>query len=416
MRMNLLKQSPKQQFLIAASILFISNCLYAIWSFALTDPNLVYSSWPPFWKFQQMMWQLSKQHVTVMYDFLVMILFGAAIWMRRMATSLHLGFKRWLLLFIILVSPLLISNNALSHDVFNYIFNAKMVVKYQTNPHLDVALSFSGDPWLRFMHNVHTPAPYFYGWTAMSLIPYILGLEKFLVTWVLFRLWSTLGLFLCFVFVILLMKKRREIDLSAFVFILFNPLLIIEIISNSHNDAWMLSPLLGSFFLVTKEHNADRISPVAMLSSLVLLLVSISTKYVTVLLAPIWLYLVLQSQLQPVVSLLRKQFFRFLDFNIFDVCAVLMFLPLVSARSQYFHPWYLSWSLFFFPLMSNRWLRRVLAILSISSLFRYVPWIWNGGFEFSEQIIMYQRLITWIPLGLLITYFILKKRTHRTLV
>ncbi len=58
-----------------------------------------------------------------------------------------------------------------SYDVFNYLFNAKMVWIYQVNPHIHAAIEFSRDPMLRFMQNVHTPAPYGYGSTALSLIP-----------------------------------------------------------------------------------------------------------------------------------------------------------------------------------------------------------------------------------------------------
>ena len=42
---------------------------------------------------------------------------------------------------ISIVLILLLSHNALSHDMFNY-FNARMVVKYAMNPHIHTALEF----------------------------------------------------------------------------------------------------------------------------------------------------------------------------------------------------------------------------------------------------------------------------------
>jgi len=67
-------------------------------------------------------------------------------------------------LFIILIAVNiligLISYPAYSHDLFNYMFDAKIATFYQQNPYLYKALDFPTDPWLRFMHWTHRYYPY----------------------------------------------------------------------------------------------------------------------------------------------------------------------------------------------------------------------------------------------------------------
>jgi hypothetical protein len=387
-------QRIQNRFWIFVGVFFLLNCVYSVWSFTQTDPNLVFTTWPPFWSFQNWSWQLSNLTTTHIYIFLLSALFGVY-WFVAQNIPSNFSLKKVLLIGAFIASPLLFSNNALSHDVFNYIFNAKMAVKYGADPHVKVALDFKFDPWTRFMHNVHTPAPYFYGWTALSTIPYFLGFEKFVLTWLLFRLWSALGLGLSLFFLWKIMEKSGMGTLRHFAFVMFNPLLLIELISNSHNDGWMMWPALAALWLVM-EKNKSFPSLVKIGLSLALLLFSFSTKYATVVLIPIWLSLIFSHKLK----------WKFIEDFRFDVASLLLFVPLLTARSQYFHPWYLSWSFLFFPLVKSRWIKVALIVLSISSMFRYTPWIHYGGFEFTPLIEYQQRLITWAPLVLVPLFYI----------
>jgi len=95
-----------------------------------------------------------------------------------------------------------------------------------------------------------------------------------------------------------------------------------------------------------------------------------------------------------------------------------LFILLLIPRSQQFHPWYLTWALVFipwFPVLGNKlrgwerlpiiasavshfqeivnWWAQTLVIFSITSLFRYLPWLQTGGF--SDQIVSQQKMITW---------------------
>lgn len=64
----------------------------------------------------------------------------------------------WSLLGIISV-VLFFSYNAFSYDLFNYIFDAKILTHYGQNPYVHKALDYPGDPMLGFMHWTHRTYP-----------------------------------------------------------------------------------------------------------------------------------------------------------------------------------------------------------------------------------------------------------------
>lgn len=395
---------------------FVVLSLYALWSYSLTDPNLVLSSWPPYWNFQQWMWQTFFSNPQLLTYSYIGLIIAALIGWYKAAQSLpaQTSYKKVLCYALLLSFPLWFSYNALSHDVFNYIFNAKMVVVYQEDPHVSVALNHPDDLWTRFMHNTHTPAPYGYGWTAFSLFPYMIGMGKFLFTWLVFRGMNVVAL--CLVFA-LLIKLARSLYIKTtpkdFALLFFHPLLLIEVISNSHNDLWMLIPALASLLLVLTPQVKK--SGWKVFLSLLLLLLSISTKMATIVLLPIWLIIVwhgLNTQLKW-LHFLPRQLKRWVDVvimltieNLGFIASVLLFFPLFSSRSQLFHPWYLLWAFSWLPLIRVSWWKAILLAFSVSSLFRYVPWIFAGGFE--GNVLLQQQAVTWlgavVGLGLVLSY------------
>jgi len=391
---------------------FLLFALLSFWSYTLTDPNLVLTSWQPYWNVQHMLWQLPASTKSVTYVVLISLCIVNYFWLyfRLMKEQFVPVFQTLMLAFFISSAPLLFSYNALSHDVFNYIFNARMVLKYQADPHVQVALNFSPDDWLRFMHNVHTPAPYWYGWTALSLPPYILGGGKFVITWLLFRVWSYLGLILLILGIQRLVQnsKGKSVNLGLLLF-MFNPLVLIELIMNSHNDGWMMALAVWSFALIVGK---GKVKTQNIVLSFVLLLSSVSTKYITAVLFPVWIYVLLEKSVS--LTKLSDKLLKTLQLNVFDVSALLLFVPLLTTRSQWFHPWYLVWSLSFLPVMKNTWLRKGLIVLSVTSLYRYLPWMWNGAFEFNEMILMQQRMVTWVPLVFALLYFFLQKTQKKS--
>src|SRR5260221_2129105 len=55
---------------------------------------------------------------------------------------------------IIIVTAVIftLAYNAFSYDLFNYIFDAKIITHYHQNPYINMALNYPRDPMLSFMH------------------------------------------------------------------------------------------------------------------------------------------------------------------------------------------------------------------------------------------------------------------------
>lgn len=398
-------------------IYFLILLGYLIFSYSLTDPNLVLTSWEPYWQFQSWLWQniySNPQTLALLFGLLVLALFAVYSWFvvdKKLISQLSFEpTKKTIFVFLLMISPLLFSYNALSHDVFNYIFNAKMVVVYGANPHQEVALNYPDDLWTRFMHNTHTPAPYGYGWTGLSVLPYVLGSSKFTMTWFLFRAMSLLSMVGLYFGIQFLSQSIRstKLKVSELAVIFLNPLILIELISNSHNDLWMIVPAIFALTLMLHTGKKFWYEKSKWIIALILLIISISIKFATIALLPVFAFvyferMLLQQFLQAKVPVLGKiakvsDTISNLAENFWKpyvplVCSILLFLPLLVPRSQFFHPWYLVWSLVWLPLINHRWWKMLLLLFSFTSLLRYIPWMIDGGFK--EQTLMYQQLITW---------------------
>lgn len=387
----------------------VAFLFYALFSFSLTDPNLSFTSWLPYWKFQWWMWATffhNSYLLSSSYLSLVTFIFACylAIYYLLLKSTDNFGLKRIIIgVTALILGMLVISNNALSHDMFNYIFNAKMVMVYQANPHLQTAQEFAAsDTWVRFMHNTHTPAPYGFGWTVWSLIPFILGLQKFTITWLLFKLWSLCSWFFMIWSINFLSKKLsgKEISLASWFLIFANPLILIEILGNGHNDLWMMAPAVWSLGILLTASKNGKVSLKNIFFSGVLLFLSISTKLASLTLLPIWLMVtgvVVARVYLSKNSLVPKLWIK-LQPHVPFFCSLLLFGPLFTAQSQQFLPWYLSWVLIWIPVtFGQNWWKRSLIFLSFLSLLRYYPFLAVG--EYTPAVILQQKMITWVPFG-----------------
>ncbi|MBU1033776.1 hypothetical protein KKI22_02380 [Patescibacteria group bacterium] len=387
---------------------FFLFVVFAIFSFVLTDPNLTLLNLNFFVSLQTYLWQhvLPLQNFrTIFYGVLIILIFINYLLILKNWHDLKLDVRQNFWKFLIIVSlPLIFSYNALSHDLFNYIFNAKMIIEYGANPHVQTAINFPNDPMLRFMNNIHTPAPYGYGWTTLSLLPYLAGLGKFLSTFIVFKLFAFLSLILALLISEKFWRKANYFKLALF---FLNPLLLIEILSSAHNDLWMLAPALLAVYLAT---NLQKKKFFKIILIAVLLAVSISIKFATIVLLPLIIYLALKNRLG-----------RLGKFPTYDLMAIAMFAPLLTERSKQFLPWYLLWSLIFLPLIKNKFLRNLLIVFSFSSLLRYLPWMyylpWMSFHLDSSSLESLQKAITWlIPsfyLLLSATFFLFNRRSEK---
>ncbi len=397
-------------------IYFLFLCAYSVWSFALTDPNLVLTGWPTYWNFQQMLWHLlypDKHMLVVLYTVVLgglLVSYLRIIKLLAASSAEYALSRRAALLWIgIVCLPLVISYNALSHDVFNYLFNGKMMVLYGADPYTSTALDFPTDLWTRFMHNTHTFAPYGIVWNWICAAIYSMGGGKFTFTWGLLKVFQVLGVIALYdglqYTAQALLKRTLQTHELAVLFL--NPLFLIETVGNAHNDIWMVIPAVWALGYAAQEH--VRVSRAVRIFSVVLLCaVSIGIKYATILITPIVAMVLFNEEViarvetilqrkfaifKVITFFLRGMFMRYILSLAPFLCSVLLCIPLFTNRSQQFHPWYLIWVLVWLPLVSYTWWKYLIIILSLTSLLRYIPWLLLDGF--TSTTLTYQKLITW---------------------
>jgi hypothetical protein len=411
---------------------FLAFTLFSYFSFSLTAPNLILSNWQPYWEFQLHMWETyfnDRNALTWLFTVSSVATFA---WYLLVPTVYKLrSFIAVGIVAVVIGFPLIFSSTALSYDVFNYMFNAKMITVYEADPHAQVAQDFSQDDWLRFMHNVHTPAPYGKGWTLLSVIPFSLGytlLDSFLATWMSFRLFMIAGLVGFFTTLFFfahqvnktnqLGKEKKTLVSKVLLFVfLCNPLVVIETISSQHNDIWMMWPAVTSLLIIsplvvrtftsrTQKTISVHILGALILISALLLFVSMQIKLATIALVPLWGYLLLQVLISKYVpalpaKILPKTLERLHQFVLTHwavFASIALFLPLLTERSKWFLPWYIMWSLVWIPLFpvqskfSKLWLSWIVA-LSITVFFRYIPFLLAGNYD--DPVTTNQLIITW---------------------
>ncbi|MBU0974926.1 hypothetical protein KKD03_04470 [Patescibacteria group bacterium] len=416
--------------MIVFILFFLTLLIYAIFSYSLVDPNLVLTSNACYWSFQNWMWStfFHNGHLMAYVYFgiiisLFVLYFHILEKLKSKQVTLKKIFKnKYVLLFLALIFPIFLSYNALSHDVFNYIFDARMIVKYGVDSRMHVPLDFPNDLWIRFMHNTHVTDVYGRGWTYSSIIPYILGLGKFSLTLVMFRAWSFFSLILLYLsmhyFSRTLINRNMNLYETSLVFL--NPLLLIEVISNYHNDILMMpfAVLAVSLLIkpITSKITNDWLRAKYIVFSLLALAISISIKMATVALSPIWLLVIGASYFSfKFMSSMATKFKIKIDKSIYeklilsffekfvgyvpDLVAGLMMILLFTPRSNYFLPWYMIWVIVWIPFMKSKLFRNLIIVFTFSSCLRYLPWLFNN-LEYTDLVLKNQKLITWIIPGI----------------
>ncbi|MDQ3009063.1 MAG: hypothetical protein M3Q81_05770, partial [bacterium] len=97
---------------------FLFILLYTFISFGLTDPNLVLSTWAPYWKFQQWMWETFFNNSGLMSQVFTVAFLGLIATYTMLVTKLSqvssLSPKFLICTLCLLSLPLLLSYNSLS--------------------------------------------------------------------------------------------------------------------------------------------------------------------------------------------------------------------------------------------------------------------------------------------------------------
>lgn len=393
---------PTSLFIV---LYFLIAILLFLYSFTQIDLGLTLtrmSIWADIQKNFQYIGYFNRPLSTMLYVGILVLLFVYYFFFLFLAKKKKLQEKTFWFLVLGITLFLAFSYNAFSHDIFNYIFDAKILSFYQDNPYARKALDYPTDPMLGFMRWTHRTYPYGPVWLALTAPLSYLGFQYLLLTQILFKLLMA-GSFLGSVYYIgeILRKHKADYRILGMTFFAFNPLVLIESLVSAHNDiVMMFFALMALYFLVIRRLNF----------SLLFLVFSIGVKFATAFLLPLYL-------IQWVLVKKQKPF----SWEIFYICAsILMLLAVIAAslRSN-FQPWYL---IFMLPFVSFIAVRKYVAIpvilLTIAALVNYIPYLYYGNWDKPIQDMLFQinvgSLISAVVLGVILFVFE-KKQANRIL-
>lgn len=291
-------------------------------------------------------------------------------------------------LLILVVGSFLIlvfSYNAFSYDLFNYIFDAKILTFYHQNPFLHKPSDFIGDPMLNFMRWTHRVYPYGISWLSLTVPLSFIGLNFFLPTLLMFKLLMGLSyLGSCYLIYKISEKLFSKNKIINTLFFALNPLVLIEGLVSAHNDMPMVFITLLSFYFYLNKK--------ALISSF-LYIFSIGIKYATAVLLLPAIYIYLMDKLNKKINWERVFVFSVM----FSLIAVLF----ATLRTN-FQPWYFVFSLSLAAFVSRKYYIFIPAtILSIFSVLTYIPYVYltDYGKGYPELIAQVQLI------GLIFAFF-----------
>lgn len=332
---------------------------------------------------------------TGLFIFLITILFLYFFYFLNL--SIKNKFNKKLIWKLIIPTSIILSFSyvAFSHDLFNYIFDAKIVTFYNQNPYFHKALDFPNDPMLAFMHWTHRLYPYGPVWLGITIPVSFLGLNIFLINYFLFKILATV-FYLGSVFIIYKINKKINPGSEIFntVFFAFNPLVIIEILVSSHNDIAMIFFALSGLYLffVNKK-----------ILGLLFVFISSQIKIPTIiLLAPL------------IISLIPGKLFNFSAQKIALLSFISMIFIFFAALTKYeIQPWYLIWVIPFAAIIKpNKYIISLILGASLGLILRYSVFLYTGNWDGNLIIIRNSITLISIFVSLIIAFVWSRKKGY----
>lgn len=357
--------------MIILFLYFIPLFSLSVYSFSLIDPNITF--------FQSKWWEIFRNK---------MVYFGY--YRREMSWVVYLSIVVLLFIFhyifvkkykqynpirlaIFIGFIFLFSYPFLSHDFFNYMFDARIATFYHQNPYFYKALDFPNDSWLRFMHWTHRTYPYGPAFILITLVPSFLSFGKFILSFLFFKMAFFLFYFLAIYYLHRLNKQWAIIFATS-------PLIIIEGLVNSHNDLISVSlGIIGMFYLIKNKNNY----------AWFLFLSSAAIKYFTI----------------PLVILFKKNK-RYVKIAFSGIIIVLIYLSL----KEEIQPWYFL-NIFIFLSFYDQFISRF-NIFFFGLLASYYPYIRLGGWDKPEKVILKHWIIVVAAIINAIYLFILQQKKN----
>lgn len=333
--------------------------LFCLFSFTQQDLNLTlynFSWWNPIKDWIQYLGFYQRPLTTLIFIILSFSLFIFYFKLLKSET-----FRYWWLLIILLALP---AYPLFSYDIFNYLFNAKMILIYHANPYIQTAIDFSFDPLIRFMRNVHTISPYAYGWTGISLLPGLVWLtQNFTLTFWAMKLFVAIFWLGQLWILKKLVSKLFPKESWRWQLFAFSPFVLIETLINGHNDVVMMFLALLSYWFYSNSQKFQ---------ATIFLIFSASMKYVTILLLPFYFFRHLRG------GRMDSSEVKYVDLP--TLFSVILLLAMFTRPDQ-FHSWYLIWAFSFAVLSKSKWLISFFTALTIGAVLRYAPYLYYGHWD-----------------------------------
>lgn len=387
-------------------LLILNIIIYSaltIYSYAFVDLNLTISQNPQllsFVKTMQFLGYYNRPLSSLIYILLILMSFGFFILNLSLIKKHKISLKYIFISTAINTLLLIFAYPFLSSDLFNYMFDAKIIVNYHANPYTNRPLDFTGDEWLRFMRWVHRYSPYGPLWLGYSTIPYILGFGKFIATLFSFKFFISIFHLINSLLIYRILKKiNSEKAIFGTTLYALNPLFLIEGIANSHNDVVLAVLLIGSVYFALNNKKARMLTT---------LLIGVLIKYIPLLTLP-WLMLLLVFKKLGISKLIWLNLITMSLFT-FVYSTVRLTVPFVNSGSTQvqFQPWYLFWTLPFISLINTKVLVMFSIAFSLGASLRYLPFIYNGDWSHPNTI-EFMKFITFLPAVIVLIYFLVRK-------
>lgn len=352
-------------FSICYITLSISLLLY---SYTQVDLNLTLSQWSVWQEiqtsFQHIGW-FQRELSTVFYLAILFFLFLFYLISLRLVKNRNVELRGFWVLIGAVSVILVFSYNAFSYDLFNYMFDARIVTLHHQNPYMHKALDYPLDPWINFMRWTHRTYPYGPVWLGFTIPLSFIGSQFFLPTLFLFKSLMAAS-FLGAIYLIgkILEKISPNNMLLGMAFFAFNPLILIESLVSGHHDILMMAPsLFGIYILLDKKY----------VRSYLLLFLSIGIKFATIFLIPIYIFITSSQRCNKQIKWDK----------VFMGSVVLIAIAIIfsSLRTE-MQPWYFIWVLPFVSLLPGKKLIAIVSVaFSFGLLLHYVPFLYTGNWN-----------------------------------
>jgi hypothetical protein len=359
--------------------------ILTIYSYSQIDLNLTLSSWIPYQTIQKELINLGyfqRPLSAGIFAAITIILYSLYSAVLYFIHRKSFGENDFFILIGVTVVILFFSYSAFSHDIFNYMFDARIVTKYAASPYIHKALDYPDDTWIRFMNWTHRTYPYGPVWLILTIPLSFFGFSKFVFTLLLFKVLFSF----CYLGSIWLIGKLLEITnpekkLLGMAFFALNPLILIESLISPHNEIVMLFFLLVSIYFLVKKR-----IPLSILGGIL----SAGIKFSTI-----------PQLILITVLAIRKKGQKMAQYAVWG--SLLLLIPTILAESFYREPY--SW--YFIPLIgmgalliSRKKMNIILIGISFGTLLRYIPYLYTG--RYGNDITRLQTELLFLPVILAI--------------